>query len=755
MLGQKKDAMFFQVFEVPPSTFPPDREHAEGPSTNRRARTRPTAPSVDQQQRREEREEKRLAELVVLGWECKLFPPPPSQQQKQQNVNDSFLIPWMGDENLLIDRFDVRALLQEKKLFEKKKKKQGHPTKRPETSNKLAQKIERERYWDMSLHEEDLYKEEEKKRQKMETCGGYASVPFEYGNTSEETAPKSADNKEDNNTKNEENEPYICPFAVPDDVVTPATKKLALVIEHTAKFLVEQPELAAKALKEQQQADNTNFLFLAEGHPLHPFFRLLRQRLEEQQEQERREKEVVVNEMSGSLLQILEYASDEEEQVEMQEQLLPQPPPEVKEVIEKLIPFVAKHGQAFENRVRRGTSASTTSSSVPSSSTTTLPPWRRPQMNPVTTEPVSSSAPSSSTSDQSDANYKFSFLDPADRFHSYYRWHLEAYKRKESKKDEENKVQTSSVNDSKSQSTVEVEEVVEGVTKEQVDEKEKEQRLKRAKLMAQVLLLVGIIETAEEAIGRKEGTTTIGENAERGQGLPPTVGAVLPVLIAAAIEMQHDTNVEDEAQKATAAAAAARKALGKAIKQLLPHERDLLESGHLRNVTHRGASSIWLEAPSSPMPPKPGHTLVYRPMGDAEVLHLVQHNRLPDTQPYQAIIEGPVGREYAEKYLAGRKWVDTSPSTVVEFDPPESLVKTLFERQHKAEDGAISMGLGDKAGGGLPLFNESMDKGETTWRIVKVKRNAQGGGEGRGGESSSSERGRSSARGRAKSKRGK
>ena len=158
--------------------------------------------------------------------------------------------------------------------------------------------------------------------------------------------------------------------------------------------------------------------------------------------------------------------------------------------------------------------------------------------------------------------------------------------------------------------------------------------------------------------------------------------------------------------------------LGKA--KLAPHERDLLARGLLKNVTHAKASSIWLEAPSG-VPPE-GHTVVYRPMGDAEVLHLVKNNQLPETQPYQAIIEGEVGREYAEKYLNGKKRVDTNPTSVVEFMPPKALIEELFKIQHKVEDGAISIGLGDKAGGGVKRFNESILNGTTTWRIVKVKR---------------------------------
>eukprot|EP00040_Diaphanoeca_grandis_P040109 m.5218 g.5218 ORF g.5218 m.5218 type:complete len:144 (-) comp4178_c0_seq1:110-541(-) len=119
-----------------------------------------------------------------------------------------------------------------------------------------------------------------------------------------------------------------------------------------------------------------------------------------------------------------------------------------------------------------------------------------------------------------------------------------------------------------------------------------------------------------------------------------------------------------------------------------------------------------------------GVTNVYRPMGDEECGYLLQHNVLPSTQPYQTIVEGANGRRYAEKYLRGHKSVDTSPTTVVEFTTTVALITTLFEMFHKAEDGAISHGLGDKGGKGLPLFNESLEKGETTFRIVLVKRSS-------------------------------
>ena len=169
---------------------------------------------------------------------------------------------------------------------------------------------------------------------------------------------------------------------------------------------------------------------------------------------------------------------------------------------------------------------------------------------------------------------------------------------------------------------------------------------------------------------------------------------------------------------ATSAPAAATKS-GKARKvKLLPHEAELLARGALEEVTHPHASVRWLSAPSTELDDATCMCTLYRPMGDREAAYLRAHGTLPSTQPYQAIIEGAAGRAYAEKFLRGAKRVDTSPTTVVEFVLPLATKDVLFELQHKCEDGALSMGLGDKAGGGLSRFNANI----VSWRIVLVKR---------------------------------
>ena len=156
--------------------------------------------------------------------------------------------------------------------------------------------------------------------------------------------------------------------------------------------------------------------------------------------------------------------------------------------------------------------------------------------------------------------------------------------------------------------------------------------------------------------------------------------------------------------------------------KLLQHEVVLVQSGKLTDITHAGSSSVWLSAPSLELVDTAALGLVYRPMSDRELLHLLQHGVLPGTQPYQTIVEGQEGRAYAEKYLRGHKSVDTHPTTVVEFCVPAVLIDKLWGMQSKNEDGAISHGLGNKGGCGLPHFNACLSEGTSSFRIVMVKR---------------------------------
>jgi hypothetical protein len=159
--------------------------------------------------------------------------------------------------------------------------------------------------------------------------------------------------------------------------------------------------------------------------------------------------------------------------------------------------------------------------------------------------------------------------------------------------------------------------------------------------------------------------------------------------------------------------------------RLLPHEVELVEFGSLQNVTHVNASSIWLRADSLSNVPE-NYELCYRHMGDTELLHLLSTNQLPATQPYQTLTRGSLdGREYCESYLLTNKYVDTYPSTVVEFLCPRKLVDSFFATQRKPEDGTLSNGMGNKAGRSLVRFNEALANGSIQGRIVFVRRSEE------------------------------
>lgn len=83
-------------------------------------------------------------------------------------------------------------------------------------------------------------------------------------------------------------------------------------------------------------------------------------------------------------------------------------------------------------------------------------------------------------------------------------------------------------------------------------------------------------------------------------------------------------------------------------------------------------------------------------MGDTELKFLVEHNELPDTQPYQTLVEGSNGLDYCMKYFMGKKYVDIEVVTIIEFKCVKQLTESLFRTFHKAEEGCLSTVYGTR-----------------------------------------------------------
>lgn len=117
------------------------------------------------------------------------------------------LLPWNGDQNLVIDRYDVRHLLQDLNVLRRKKRTPAPPD--SDYSDVTQEDLDLERYRDLPITLDD---QETNKRQKS-TGGEYQNVPFSYG--TEETSRdgrKSEDAMESSEFKPQ--------FPVPDNLLS-------------------------------------------------------------------------------------------------------------------------------------------------------------------------------------------------------------------------------------------------------------------------------------------------------------------------------------------------------------------------------------------------------------------------------------------------------------------------------------------------------------------------------------------------------
>jgi len=120
--------------------------------------------------------EDEIQDIFIFGYECKLF----RDDEVAKNVNSSsstFLIPWQGDSSLIIDRFDVRNLLFDRKKFQK----QATIIKMKKEDLELEALCDEERYKDingpnillMTPEERETYREEVLKfERKLRNKGG-------------------------------------------------------------------------------------------------------------------------------------------------------------------------------------------------------------------------------------------------------------------------------------------------------------------------------------------------------------------------------------------------------------------------------------------------------------------------------------------------------------------------------------------------------------------------------------------------------
>jgi len=209
------------------------------------------------------------SDLLVFGYASKIF----RDDAKALSIDrgESF-IPWMGDSNLKLDRYDGRIHLTSVEPYLPSK----HSTSELEEYERAEEELCEEERW-RALYKDDLdeahEEEEEKKRQ---TAAG--QIGFSYEENGEELPAQGPELPPDHTLpeEEEEEEEYVPDPAlqVTTDLVLPPTIKLYSVILKTAKFLSTQGQQMEILLK-AKQASNPAFQFLNPMDPLYTFFKHL------------------------------------------------------------------------------------------------------------------------------------------------------------------------------------------------------------------------------------------------------------------------------------------------------------------------------------------------------------------------------------------------------------------------------------------------------------------------------------------------
>ncbi|XP_048371034.1 splicing factor, suppressor of white-apricot homolog isoform X3 [Sphaerodactylus townsendi] len=231
-------------------------------------------------------------ELLVFGYACKLFRDDEKALQQEQGRH---LIPWMGENAIMIDRYDGRGHLHDLSEYDAEYSTWNRNYQLSEEEARIEALCDEERY--LALHtdllEEEARQEEEYKRlsEALAEDGTYNAVGFTYSSdyydpsepTEEEEQPSKAKLAAANVKATEENEePFIAPpgLNVPSDVELPPTAKMHAIIERTANFVSKQGAQFEIMLK-AKQARNSQFDFLRFDHYLNPYYKFIQKAMKE------------------------------------------------------------------------------------------------------------------------------------------------------------------------------------------------------------------------------------------------------------------------------------------------------------------------------------------------------------------------------------------------------------------------------------------------------------------------------------------
>eukprot|EP00118_Oscarella_pearsei_P002999 m.12553 g.12553 ORF g.12553 m.12553 type:complete len:619 (+) comp24128_c0_seq1:17-1873(+) len=213
-------------------------------------------------------------ELLVFGYACKLF----RDDEKAFEV-ERMLIPWNGDDDLLISRYDVRAQFTDEAEFAMEGPFDEEKSPEEEEIERLCNEERLRDLQDAEETEEEL----EEKAKRNNQVPGYQAVGFEYKDAERieeenmtDSAPinREALIEEEEKENDDQDAPYEAPegLSIPDGIELPQTQKAHSIIEKTAQFVGKQG-LQMEIMIKAKQASNPQFDFLSFGNPLNLYYK--------------------------------------------------------------------------------------------------------------------------------------------------------------------------------------------------------------------------------------------------------------------------------------------------------------------------------------------------------------------------------------------------------------------------------------------------------------------------------------------------
>uniref|UniRef100_A0A1B0G9T7 SURP motif domain-containing protein n=1 Tax=Glossina morsitans morsitans TaxID=37546 RepID=A0A1B0G9T7_GLOMM len=248
--------------------------------------------------------ESRQVDLLVFGYACKVF----RDDVKALDIDQGkHLIPWMGDHNLKIDRYDVRGALYDLTPYEPPPGGYGNRLDYLTPEEQRAEQLcEEERYLFLYNDELDFITNQGKLvltdghefRIVLHCCcymqdivydivnetngAGYSQVDFAYDRQSMQTEStlitSHGQSREEYmpSPTNEESEQQAFQkphnFEVPAHIQLPETMKQHAIIEKTARFIASQG-VQMEILLKAKQSNNVQFEFLAQNSSLNAYYK--------------------------------------------------------------------------------------------------------------------------------------------------------------------------------------------------------------------------------------------------------------------------------------------------------------------------------------------------------------------------------------------------------------------------------------------------------------------------------------------------